>query len=198
MTILGKWKKIYLNRGIEKKGGGWPQIGRLGVYDYVTKQLIMWLYVIIMSHTSFRVNLHYSLPECHITSCLKQVTYLKFKWWYLHAIICLNVTELLTWSRCHIWSLSVSNRIQTHNHLVHKRNGLVLVYELSGSGFEFCYCHLHLIISYATVFHTTSVSMFNCFLCFWAFWSNLGINLVQKIYEHVFGSSSWSVMFCLG
>ena len=55
----------------------------------------IWLYVIIMSHTSFRVN-----P---------------------HSIVCLNVKELLARSRRHIWSLSDSNVIRTHNHLVRKR-----------------------------------------------------------------------------
>ena len=49
-------------------------------------------YVIKMSRTSFRVN-----P---------------------HSIVCLNVKELLVWSRRHIWSLSDSNEIQTENHLV--------------------------------------------------------------------------------
>ena len=53
-----------------------------------------WLHVIIISRTSFRVN-----P---------------------HSIVCLNVKELPAWSRCHIWNLSDYNRIQTHNHLVHK------------------------------------------------------------------------------
>ena len=48
-----------------------------------------------MSHTSLRVN-----P---------------------HSIVCLNVKELLGWSRCHIWSLSDRNVIPTHNHLVPKR-----------------------------------------------------------------------------
>ena len=52
----------------------------------------MRLYVIIMSRMSFRVN--------------------------LHPVVCLNVKELLTWSGCHIWSLSDSNVIWTHNHLV--------------------------------------------------------------------------------
>ena len=47
-----------------------------------------------MSRTSFRVNLHYSLPECQGTPCLKHVPYLK---------------------------LSDSNGIRTHNHLVRKR-----------------------------------------------------------------------------
>ena len=51
--------------------------------------------VIIMSRTSFRVN--------------------------TESIVCLNVTELLAWSRRHIWTLRYSNDIQTHNHLVCKR-----------------------------------------------------------------------------
>ena len=54
-----------------------------------------WLYVIIMSRTSFRVN-----P---------------------HSIFCLNVKELLAWRRHHMWSLSDSSVIRTHNHLVRKR-----------------------------------------------------------------------------
>ena len=33
---------------------------------------------------------------------------------------CLNFMELLARNRCHIWSLSHSNGIQTHNHLVRK------------------------------------------------------------------------------
>ena len=53
------------------------------------------LYVIIMSRKRFRVN--------------------------LHSIVCLNVKELLARSTCHIWSLSDSNVIRTHNHLVRKR-----------------------------------------------------------------------------
>ena len=60
---------------------------------------ILWSYyyncVIIMSHKSFRVN--------------------------LHSTICMNVKELLARSRCHIWTLSDSNEIWTHNHLVPKR-----------------------------------------------------------------------------
>ena len=47
----------------------------------------IWLYVIIMSPTRFRMN-----P---------------------HSIACLNAKELLARSRCHIWSLSDSNEIQT-------------------------------------------------------------------------------------
>ena len=53
-----------------------------------------WLYVIIMSRRSFRVN-----P---------------------HSIVCLNVKERLARTRRHIWSLRDSNKIQTHNHLDRK------------------------------------------------------------------------------
>ena len=57
-------------------------------------QQLIWLYVTIMSRTSFRVN--------------------------LHSIVCLNVKELLAQSRRHIWSLIDSNEIGTHNQLVRK------------------------------------------------------------------------------
>ena len=50
------------------------------------------MYVIIMSHTSFRVN-----P---------------------HSTVCLNVKELLARSRHHICGLSDSTMIRIHNHLV--------------------------------------------------------------------------------
>ena len=82
------------------------------------------LYVIIMSRTSFRVN-----P---------------------HSIVCLNVKELLARSRRHIWSLSDSNGIRAHSHLVRKWTFNHLpklandefVYELSVFGFESRGCHL--------------------------------------------------------
>ena len=54
----------------------------------------IWLYVIIISCTSVRMN-----P---------------------HSIVCLNVKALLDWSRCHIWSLNDRNVIRTHNQLVGK------------------------------------------------------------------------------
>ena len=61
------------------------------------------LYVIIMSRRSFRVN--------------------------LHSIVCLKIKELFARSRHHIWNLSDSSGIRTHNHLVRKRtlNHLVKV-----------------------------------------------------------------------
>ena len=54
----------------------------------------IWLYVINMSRTSFRVD-----P---------------------HIIVCLNVKKLLAQSRRHIWGLSDSNEIRTHNQLLRK------------------------------------------------------------------------------
>ena len=62
--------------------------------EYLSVRCI-WLYLIIISRTSFRVN--------------------------LHSVVCLNVKELLARSRHHIWSLSDCNGIRTHNHLVLKR-----------------------------------------------------------------------------
>ena len=52
---------------------------------------ILWLYVLVMSCTHFRVNPHYSCP---------------------------NVKELLARSRCEIWSLNDCNWTRTQNHLV--------------------------------------------------------------------------------
>ena len=52
-------------------------------------------YIIIMSCTRFREN--------------------------LHSIVCLKIKKLLAQSRCHIWSRSDSNMIWIHNHLVHKQ-----------------------------------------------------------------------------
>ena len=62
--------------------------------SYNPEKLILRLYVTTMSH-SFRVN--------------------------LHTIFKSNVKERLVGSRHHIWSLSNSNGIRTHNHLVRKR-----------------------------------------------------------------------------
>ena len=55
----------------------------------------VWLYVIIISGTSFRVN-----P---------------------HSIVCLNDKEILAPSSCYISSLSGRNEIPNHNHLIRKR-----------------------------------------------------------------------------
>ena len=52
----------------------------------------IWIYVIMVSRTSFTVN-----P---------------------HPIFCLNVKEVPAWSRRHIWNLSESGMIWILNHLV--------------------------------------------------------------------------------
>ena len=61
---------------------------------YLAKLTILWLYVLAMSCTCFRVNTLYS---------------------------CLNVKELLAQSRHEIWSLSDCNWTRIQNHLVRKR-----------------------------------------------------------------------------
>ena len=66
-------------------------------YEYLFVRCI-WLYVIVMSRTRFRVN-----P---------------------HSLLCLNVKELVARSRHHIWSFSDSNVISTHSHLVRKRTAI--------------------------------------------------------------------------
>ena len=91
------------------------------------KKELWWIYVIVLSRTSFRVN-----PP---------------------SIVCLNGKELLSQNRRLIWSLSDSNEIWTHNHLVRERKlnhlaklaltGWVLVYKLNDCRFESRCCHLN-------------------------------------------------------
>ena len=67
-----------------------------------------------------------------LTVCYYHVTYefqSEFRLYF-----CLNVKELLAWSRCHIWSK------RTQNHLAKRAKWFV--YELSGFGFESCCCYL--------------------------------------------------------
>ena len=84
-------------------------------------QNIIWLCLIIISRMSLRVN-----P---------------------HSIVCLNVKKILARGRHHIWSLSDTSKIRTHNHLVVRRRTLnhlaKLVYEISGCGFEYPCYHLN-------------------------------------------------------
>ena len=54
-----------------------------------------------------------------VTVCYYHVTY-EFQS-EPHSIVCLNVKELLARSKRHVWSLSDSNGIRTHNPLVRKR-----------------------------------------------------------------------------
>ena len=55
----------------------------------------------------------------HLTICYYHVTYVFQSESSLYS--CLNVKELLARNRRDIWSLSNSNGIRTHNHLVRKR-----------------------------------------------------------------------------
>ena len=59
--------------------------------EYLSVRCI-WLHVLVMSRTRYRVNSH-----------------------------CLNVKELLARNRCEAWSLSDCKWTWTHNHLVHNR-----------------------------------------------------------------------------
>ena len=54
-----------------------------------------------------------------LTVCYYHVTYEIQR--NLHFIVWMNVKELLARSRYHIWGLSDSNWIRTHNHLVGKQ-----------------------------------------------------------------------------
>ena len=138
-TLISWQRNIFFLRN-KKNSQPVPLITHLRSYCFITEvtfnkysnfkklvRIASWLYVIIMSRKSFRVN--------------------------LHSKVCLNVKELLAWSRHHIWSLSDSNKVWTHNHLVCKRTlnhlpkmSRVFVYELSGCGFECLCCHLNHIL----------------------------------------------------
>ena len=88
-----------------------------------------------------------------MTACYSHVTYMCQIESTLYS--CLNVKELLAWNKCDNWSLSDSNRIQTHNHLVHKQtlnhlaklakrlNCLVNTYLYSAFDFMLLSCHIH-------------------------------------------------------
>ena len=78
--------------------------------EYLSQRCI-WLHVIIMLRTSFRVNLHSIVSLMSHTSVRVNLNF----------IFCLNVKEILAWSWCYIGSLSDSNVIRTHNHLVRKQ-----------------------------------------------------------------------------
>ena len=108
-------------------------------YDFADKANI-WLYVL-----------------CHVTYMFQSGPTL---------FSCLNVKELLAQSRCRIWSLGDCNWTWTHNHLVHKRtlnhlaklgpvwlNGWVLLYELSGCGFEYSCSHWYKHASFWYISH---------------------------------------------
>ena len=78
----------------------------------------MWLYVIIMSRTHFRVNLHSVAAWMSRTPCSKQARYLKFKW------------------------LQRDSNPQPQPQPSVWLDGWVFVYELIGCGFESRCSHL--------------------------------------------------------
>ena len=84
-----KWIKSKRKQYLQKIIMTWRRkfmFARKRLAKVLDKQQINWLYVIILC-TSFRVN--------------------------LHSIVCLNARKLFTWSRCHIWNLSVGSKIHT-------------------------------------------------------------------------------------
>ena len=72
-------------------------------------KLAKWLSCVVISYL-------YGAFVCMLLSCHIQSYRVN-----PHSIVCLNVNELLAWSRRHIWSLSDSNVTGTHNHVVPKR-----------------------------------------------------------------------------
>ena len=73
------------------KNGHWKMPG----WYMLLSIFVVWLHVLVMSRTRFRVN-----PTLYS---------------------CLNVKELLTWSRRKIWSFSDCNWTRTQNHFLRKR-----------------------------------------------------------------------------
>ena len=60
----------------------------------------------------------YGTFDCMLLSCHVRVS----EWiWNTHSIVCLTINKLLCRSRRNIWSLSDSNKIETHDYLVRKR-----------------------------------------------------------------------------
>ena len=104
--------------------------------EYLSVRCI-WLYVIIMSRTSFRVN--------------------------LKSTVFLNVKEFLARSRRHIWGLTDSKGTQNHNHLVDKwtQNHLAtLAIDLCCENWYVWYIWLHvIIISRASLSKSTLYSL---------------------------------------
>ena len=100
--------------------------------EYLSVRCI-WLYLLIMSCMHFRVN-----P---------------------HSNSCLNIKELLAWSRCEIWSLSGWNWTWTCNHLVQKQILNHLVKLFNNYGVHLTVCSYH--VTYAFQNESTLYSCLN-------------------------------------
>ena len=119
----------------------------------------IWLYVIIMSHTRFRVNLHSIVTWIPRNSCSKQAQYLQFKWQQRDSkpvpskqFLDIQVTTecRFTLKRVHDMLITYSQMQRTDKHSQHSSiiwsvwlNGWVFIYKQSGFGFESCCCHLN-------------------------------------------------------
>ena len=74
-------------------------------------KLAKWLSCVVSTYL-------YGVLECMLLSCHVRVS----EWiWNTHSIVCLTINKLLCRSRRNIWSLSDSNKIETHDYLVRKR-----------------------------------------------------------------------------
>ena len=77
-------------------------------------KLAKWLSCVVSTYL-------YGVLECMLLSCHVRVS----EWiWNTHSIVCLTINKLLCRSRGNIWSLSDSNKIETHDYLVRKRTQL--------------------------------------------------------------------------
>ena len=75
-------RQVFVNKGLVWGFRDWKFIMLSAFFCKMTRWLMaqFWLYVIIMSCMSFRVNPHSNLSECQGTPFSKQTPYLKFKW----------------------------------------------------------------------------------------------------------------------
>ena len=138
--MFSQWTCVYSKLILKEFWFGFKKLSlRQWILRSLTKkceQICSWLYVFIMSHACFRVNLH-------------------------SVVIWMPRRPLLETGTISELSLSDYNGIWTHNHLVRKRtldnlakwpvwlNGWVCVYELSACGFEPLCSHLGLFLVFS-------------------------------------------------
>ena len=106
----------------------------------------IWLDVLIVSSTRFRVNPQGIVAGISGTPCLKQARYLKFKW-LQPQISCLFRAQrsLILRQNCRVWIHSGVCEWHDNNIAIWPvwLNGWMFNYELSGCEFELRCCHLN-------------------------------------------------------
>ena len=105
----------------------------------------IWQYVIIMSRTCFRVNLHNIVAWMSRSPCLKQMQYLKFKRQQRDS----NPQLLSSWTNTQPFTqtgqMHRTDEYSQHSSIIWPvwLTGWVFFYKLSCFGFEYRCCHLN-------------------------------------------------------